>query len=186
MASLIFDIKNDKLNKENLLKIKIIEKYNSGNLSTFVETGTASATTAILASEIFKSVYTIDINFDFYLSAVEKTFRLKNVFPLYGDSPLVLNSLLFAIDEPSVILLDAHDVGDGIRGTEEAPILKELETIFPSNKHTYHPHLVLIDDARLLDSNPEYPTFSQIKDFAERIGYEVVLDSDILVLKCLK
>ena len=179
-------IKDDPSIEENLQKIEIINKHKHG-LDIFIETGTAGAVTSSLASQFFKKVYTIDLNFDFYLAAIEKTFSLGNVFPLWGDSPKVLNSILFGVDGPCVILLDAHDVGDGVRGTEEAPVLQELEIIFPSYKEKWYRHVILIDDARLFGSNPNYPSLQDLQAVADRIGYAVKVENDIIVMvpECL-
>lgn len=167
---------------ENKYKLRLLSKFGK-RYSTFVETGTAGAVTSISASNIFNKVYTIELDFDFYLSAIEKSCKVNNVFPVYGDSGTVLGPLLHALDEPCVILLDAHYVGDGVVSEDgDTPIVKELEMIFPGNKETHYPHVVLIDDYRLFGVDPSYPSVSYIKEFCDRINYSFLVKDDIMVL----
>lgn len=167
---------------ENFNKLDLLSRY-SKDYSVFVETGTAGAVTSIAAGEIFDAVYTIELNFDFYISAIEKTYGISNVFPLYGDSSIVLGKILNAIDKPCIILLDAHFVGDGVIGVSgHTPVEDELEAIFPSYKETHYKHIVLVDDIRLFGEDENYPTVEFLQNFCKKIGYKYFIENDIMVM----
>lgn len=169
------------MNDENAFKLNLLAKYEEYPL--FVETGTATAVTAIGACDIFDHVFTIELDFDYYLEAVVKMCKHNNMTALYGDSGKVLEKLLYGLDQPCVILLDAHFVGDGVSGEfGHTPVLQELEAIFPSYKETHYPHVVLIDDYRLFGFDPAYPNVQAIKDLCERIGYKFQVFGDVMVL----
>ena len=64
-----------------------------------------------------------------------------------GDSTEVLKQLLSTIDEPICFWLDAHAGAQKYaRGTEDVPLLSELEVI---KNHHIKNHIIAIDDAHL-------------------------------------
>lgn len=166
------------MDKQARIKIDLLSRYPRHGV--FIETGTAQAFTATRASMDYEKVYTIELDFGFYLNAVKKFAHSTSIFPIYGDSAEVLPALLSVLDEPCVILLDAHYVGSGARGESDTPVREELEAIFPSGRQRHLPHVVLIDDARLFGADPAYPTIESIEKFAARVGFQTEIKDDII------
>lgn len=130
----------------------ISEKY---NLSVFVETGTFKGTTTLIASKIFKSVYTIELSEELYEAAKEKFKDIKNIKCLHGDSPLVLASLINELDENAVFFLDAHWAGELTKRKEvDSPLLEELSVLAERNET--HKDVIIIDDVSFFGKKDEF------------------------------
>lgn len=167
--------------KEALAKFSLIEEFSDPN-GIFIETGTAGGTTSQHAAGFFSHVYTIELDFGFYDQAVQRFFDNDKVTPVYGDSAIMLGSILYKLKGPATILLDAHFVGSGAMGESgHTPVVEELKAIFPNGGSIY-PHIVLIDDARLFSSDPAYPTMTWVSGFADTINYDMITKDDIIRL----
>lgn len=157
----------------------------------FIETGTNSGRTSIIASFMFKNVITIEIDENKYKKYAKIFKPYSNIQSFLGDSALVLPKILKNINHNDSITfwLDAHISFDANSGL--CPLYEELEIIkiLKANNHT-----ILIDDVRvlkkekygwgklvnldntikkILDINPKY-TISYIDGLVEK---------DILVAK---
>lgn len=151
-----------------------------GSPRVFIETGTAGATTVQSALEVgYDLVVSIELNHGFYRMAAQRYLREPRVRILHGDSALLLQDALAAIQESAVILLDAHYTGgpDDVRGDGDTPVLAELVHI----SHHPHKHVVLIDDARLFGTDPEYPTVEQINDMMGPADYAPAIIVDDII-----
>lgn len=140
------------------------------NFTTFVETGTSSGQSILVAAQsgLFKELHTVELN--------EGTVRQdiidimpSNVQLNVGDSVKFLKSL--QIKAPTVYWLDAHYSGSepAPKGVDECPLLDEMYAIFDNNSP--EDILIVIDDARLFlgappkPHNPEHwPNLIQIID----------------------
>jgi len=145
--------------------------------AVFIETGTASGVTSEYAASIFRQVYSIDLNVEFYQEAFfGKFFNHDNLHAIYGDSATVLGRLLSNMESPCVILLDAHYVGDGVKSPiGDTPIKNEIETIASSNFR----HVILVDDMRLFGVDESYPDSDFLVDFAVKKNYKIITKDDI-------
>lgn len=103
---------------------ELIKKY---DIKTFIETGTNTAKTTIVASDIFQTVHTIELNEEFFTNCRKKLLSRKNVFIHNGSSEKVLDHILPDIDDRIMFFLDAH-------WNNYCPILDELEVIHKNNK----------------------------------------------------
>jgi hypothetical protein len=104
---------------------ELIKKY---NIQTFIETGTNTAKTTVVAADMFKTVHTIELNEEFYLNCKEKLSKYKNVTIHNGSSEKILNEILPNINNRIMFFLDAH-------WNTYCPILDELEVIYQNNKN---------------------------------------------------
>lgn len=110
-----------------------------GNLRVFVETGTGEGGGISQAlAEGFDLVFSIEGDPVRYYAALELFQHCPNVHVIFGDSRLLLKSVLTAIAEPCLVFLDAHTRG------ETSPIVAELGACLC---HPY-PDTILIDDLR--------------------------------------
>jgi hypothetical protein len=101
------------------------------NIKTFIETGTFHGINAMVHAVDFDKVITIEINKDYYTSALNKLQLFKNVELILGDSPQVLVTLRPRIkEEPCVfIYLDAHFYDSSLPPKERWVILRELKAL---------------------------------------------------------
>lgn len=152
------------------------------NINIAIETGTFEGNTSCFFGEVFDKVYTVEkfVENNYYTSLdlldlyneIRKTYNNINFHT--GDSGDFLRKILPIIEEPCVILLDAHNGG-------ETPVVDELVAIKETLKHTNS--IILIDDMvdagtgswpsrekiqnLLLDINPNYKI--QICEFGRQI-----------------
>jgi hypothetical protein len=79
---------------------------------------------------------------------------------LLGDSCQVLPHVLHELQVPALFWLDAHWSG-GVtgRGDTQTPLIEELQLVLA---HPVDGHVVLVDDARLLGVDEDYPTLNEI------------------------
>lgn len=139
---------------------KALELRNRYGLRYFVETGTYKGGTASLAAQHFEWVYTIEGYKPRYdkLQAALGSQRPANVAFLFGDSRRELARVLATINAPALLWLDAHWIGDAVTAHElgdECPLREELEAVLASAYADQH--AIMIDDARLFTSPPDYP-----------------------------
>jgi hypothetical protein len=143
------------------------------DLSTFIETGTWMASTALWAASFFQEVYTIELSEKIYKYVSDRYKRVENVHFICGASSSELSSILVDGFRPALLWLDAH-WSDGDTGGENmpCPLLDEIKIILRSNPE----HIILIDDARLiLVSPPKY--IRETHDLPSYVEVLNVLDS---------
>lgn len=128
-----------------------LEKYGSGDI--FIETGTYIGETVdmILSFDMFKTIYTIELNQELYNVAVAKYAGNRRVKCLLGDSIDRLTILVDNLVEPATFWLDAHASGGLVGGKSGgSPVLDELDIIAKSPIKT---HTIIIDDRRLFGTD---------------------------------
>ncbi len=120
---------------------------NPDALTTFVETGTYHGDTTVVASGMFRHVYTMEIDTVLYGANQQRFAEHTNIHAYLGDSVEILS--MVPMEEPCVWFLDAHQSGTDTsnNGREHVPVLSELAVIFPPD--TTRTGLVIVDDVRL-------------------------------------
>lgn len=99
---------------------------------------------------------------------------------LEGDSGDLLGEVLQRLARPAVLWLDGHYSGPlTARGDVDTPLLREIQEAL---RHGTEEDVVLVDDARLLDSDPAYPRLETFRELivAQRPTWGISLDVDIL------
>ena len=113
----------------------------------FIETGTYRGDGCIRAVRAdFRRIFSIEINYDFYIKAVGRLIIYPQVTIIHGNSIKVLPIILKNINEPVVFWLDAHISGSST--PESCSLYQELEII---SKHKIKNHIIMIDDLRCFD-----------------------------------
>lgn len=159
-------------------RINVLSEYGR-DLNVFVETGTADGYTTISLINEFDLLVTIELDFDRYLHVTTSLFMGKpKILPLYGDSGLILEKVVYNLSQPALYWLDAHYSG-GVRGPKDTPIMDEL---FAIGKYARPGTTVLIDDARLFGEDPSYPRMHRIRRWASTCNYRMDVDEDIIRL----
>lgn len=166
----------------------LLEYGKKYRLEIFIETGTNTGDTPWALKDHFVDLYTIELDEKLYTAASERFKDLPQVRVLPGDSSYVLPNILNIVRGPALLWLDGHHSGPGTgRGEFDTPIVKELEAIFTDDRR----HVILIDDARIFDGQPEhndephyadYPSCEWIEDVAKSYGYDYELRDDIVRL----
>src|SRR5579872_6648792 len=124
------------------------------DVPTYCETGTAGGASVVVASDLFKKCFTVEIVEGRLLDQVK--FGLSDRVEFYtGDSVKVLPEIIAQFKGEYVFFfLDAHfcDSVPNTTGVKECPVLDELKMIY-----RYQKSIILIDDARLFLGHPPYP-----------------------------
>ncbi|MCF6290846.1 MAG: hypothetical protein L3J03_07615 [Desulfobacterales bacterium] len=133
------------------------------NLPILIETGTYHGEMVLAMKNVFRDIFSIELQAELYSNAVNKFSKYKHIRIIQGDSTVELNKILQEIREPCLFWLDGHySAGETAKGEKETPIMEELEQIFSS----YHKgHVILIDDAREFVGENDYPTLSALEAF---------------------
>lgn len=123
-------------------------------------------------------IYSIELSEKLYKEAKEEFKGFSHIELICGDSGVELANLLPRIHEPTLFWLDGHySGGETARGEEVTPIYKELLQILSSSCRE---HVIVIDDARLFDSDPSYPSTEDIKNFinSKRSDLNITIKDD--------
>lgn len=121
--------------------------------TNFVETGTDNGETAILATQYFTQVYTIELDETKYKKCLDKFSLYPSITIIWGDSGEKLGDIVDRLNSKSVFFLDAHYDGVGSNsalGDEWIPISRELDAI---KKSPIKDHIIIIDDFSAMDNN---------------------------------
>lgn len=162
----------------------------SAGLSTFIETGAYKCWTTVWAADHFAQVYTIEACPPLYEAAIRAYADLNNVTFLFGDSRAELAQVLQKAQQPALILLDAHWIGDRIASAKvpggECPLREELLAINASMVA----HYILIHDARLFVQGPppphdpaQWPTWAEVQELLGDRAVRVFADTIIAIPK---
>lgn len=150
------------------------------HISMFVETGTTKGQTALQMCAVFDSVTTIEAS-DKLFTLMQRAYAKTKVNFLHGESHVVLASLREDVgwmDEPWVIFLDAHwyksGAGDAIYNKNPAPILQELEALYPRETAD----LIIVDDSRLFGQKTDTVDWVHITEesILQTIGEDTLVD----------
>ncbi len=119
-------------------------------LETFIETGTFMGDTTFIASDIFKTVHTIELSPELHQKAVKRFENRSHVHVHHGDSSSIFPEILGQNNQNVLFWLDGH-YSEGItaKGDENTPIIQELKAI--KNAQTKNA-VILIDDLRMFDT----------------------------------
>lgn len=175
-------IKNKPAPPPHFIKQRIIKQYGRKySLKSFIETGTNEGDTIIAVKDIFKKIYSIELDKQLFNKAKNKFQSNININIFNGDSSTILPVLLEKIDEPVLFWLDGHYSG-GVtaKGILNTPIYMELNSIF---NHKVKNHVILIDDARLFIGKDDYPKLEEIEELAKSNKYsKFKILNDIIVI----
>lgn len=147
-------------------------------LSILVETGTYLGHMVAAMMEDFETIYSIELSKELYENAVARFEGVEKVKLIQGDSGEELGKIVGSINKPALFWLDGHySAGVTAKSEKETPINEELETLLslPDKRH-----VIIIDDARLFDTDPAYPKLEvlieQVK--AKRPDMQVTVKDD--------
>jgi hypothetical protein len=151
----------------------IINYAKSKGIDVLIETGTYLGDTIWEVKDIFKEIYTIELD-EFLASEAKKRFSsYSHIHVIQGDSAKVIPHILDKLSKPALFWLDAHYSG-GItaKGVNDTPILSELNWILRHKNN----HIILIDDANSFIGKWGYPTIEELKQFVQKYWEECIFE----------
>lgn len=154
------------------LPLEVIKKYikKSGEY-VFVETGTnlGAGVQRALDSEVFKHIYSIEIEPFFYEKAIERFRNNDKVTIIKGDANIIMPVLCKSIEDPIFIFSDGHnDLDSSIR--------RDMEAI--SNRNNPK-DILTIDDIRIFHTERYWAKkikFQELVDFLTEKKYNITFE----------
>ena len=118
----------------------------------FIETGTFYGETITNMEPYFNILYTIEFN-EMYYEREKNKYKGTKINFLLGDSSIIFETLLPAIEEPVIFFLDGHWCsGNSGKSVKDCPLDEEITHI---NNLFKNEAIIIIDDYRLFGTNPE-------------------------------
>jgi hypothetical protein len=159
------------LQKKNIIDWMTEIGKEPNDFPVFIETGTFMGQTTIMASSLFKKVYTIEVDENLYNNAIARLPQF-GIDVIKGDSLNIFPTLLPTISENIIFWLDGHYSGQGTGyGKYDFPALQECELIDKNlqSKEAF----IMIDDVRLFgEGHPQ-----QVDDSLVTITIDKILSS---------
>jgi hypothetical protein len=148
-----------------------------------VETGTFRGDTTAFLARHFRETHTIEVVPELAQLARERFANQPSITVWDGDSSHVLRSLLPQLKGAALFYLDGHDSG-GVtgKGQKVCPVREELEIIYGAGKNRVS---VVIDDARLFGTDPDYPTIDEVREWMKTLHLtaSVRVEHDAIVIE---
>ncbi len=145
--------------KQHVLR-SYAERY---QLKIFVETGTYRGDMVAAMNSLFEKIYSIELSDKLFAEAQRRFKRDTHVELIHGDSGKELGRIMPRIHQPALFWLDGHySAGDTAKGDKVTPLREELDQILRAPDLG---HVIVIDDARCLGSDPAYPTLQAVTEF---------------------
>jgi hypothetical protein len=173
-------IRGKPLRSPHLLKQRAVREYaRRYRLRTLVETGTYYGEMVAAVKNDFDRIFSIEFDPELARRAVRCFARDSRIRILEGDSQKVLPELLKSISEPALFWLDAGYWGWQTLARDPERLSAEVEAAL---SQPVRGHVVLMDDARMLDGSNGAPTFDEVRArIASRFpGRRVELLRDII------
>lgn len=145
----------------HLVKQRAVREYaRKYHLRTLIETGTYYGEMVAAVKDQFDRVYSIEFDPELARRATKRFASDPRVHILEGDSEKVLPELLKTISEPALFWLDAGYWGWANLARDPQRLSAEVEAAL---SHPACGHVVLMDDARMLDGRNGAPTFEELR-----------------------
>jgi hypothetical protein len=154
--------------------LEIAETYRT---KTLVETGTYYGDMVAAMMPHFERIYSIELSDDLFAKAVKRFRHDPQVVLVHGDSGSAIEGIVASLDAPALFWLDGHySGGETARGNLDTPVLAELAHVLAASL----PHPIVIDDARLFGTDPNYPDLEHVVAFVADRAPErtVAVDTD--------
>jgi predicted O-methyltransferase YrrM len=146
----------------HLLKQRAVREYaRRYGLRTMIETGTYYGEMVAAVRDDFDCIYSIEFDPELARRASRRFASDSRIHIVEGDSQKVLPELLKSISEPALFWLDAGYWGWVNLARDPERLSVEVEAAL---SHAVRGHVVLMDDARMLDGRNGAPTFEQLRE----------------------
>jgi len=173
-------LRGEPVRSPHLVKQRVVREYAGRyQLRTLIETGTYYGEMIAAVKGDFDHVFSIEYDPELARRAARRFAADGWVHILEGDSAKVLPKLLESISKPALFWLDAGYWGWADLARDPERLSVEVEAAL---SHPVKGHVVLMDDARMLDGRNGAPTFEQLRSrIAMRFpGHRVELGHDVI------
>lgn len=145
-----------------------------------IETGTYLGDSASLLGAKFGQCITIELDEKLAERATNRFKNHPNIVVRQGTTRTVLPSVLPPSSRSALIWLDAHFSGGVTAGEEDkCPLLAEVEML--AVERTPQSTIILIDDAREMVGQGDWPFLGQVVGLLDRNGWAVAAIDDVLI-----
>ena len=122
------------------------------NYPLFIETGTNQGDTIFSMEPYFKNLITIELSEKYYTNTKNR-YKGSKINFILGDSAVVFEKNLGAIEEDAIFFLDGHwSSGDTAKGPKDCPLVEEITHI---NNLYKNKAIIIVDDFRLFEKGPD-------------------------------
>ena len=150
-----------------------------------IESGTFKGTSTKKLSLIAHHVTSIEANESLFAKAKKSLSKNENITLEYGDSGLLIGSVLPEDHVNCLIWLDAHYSGGNTAGVlDHCPLLNELNHILPSRDASNT--VILIDDSRGLIGKSGWPLLSELIGLLNTHGFSSIIIDDVLIASSIE
>lgn len=154
----------------------IIHYAKKFSLRTLIESGTYEGTMIQAMADHFDLIYSIELSKNLHDLARERFKNYGHIKLIQGDSGVEIGKIIPSLTTPTIFWLDGHfSSGITAKGVSSTPILEEINHILSSKIS----HVILVDDARLFGSEPDYPTINYLKELMH--SYDIDVINDIII-----
>jgi hypothetical protein len=144
----------------HLVKQRAVREYaRRYGLRTMIETGTYYGEMVAAVRNDFDWIYSIEFDPELARRAARRFASDSRIHVIEGDSQKVLPDLLKSISEPALFWLDAGYWGWVNLARDPERLSAEVEAAL---SHPVKGHVVLMDDARMLDGRNGAPRFEEL------------------------
>ncbi len=154
-------LRGEPVRSPHLVKQRAVREYAQRyELRTLIETGTYYGEMVAAVRSDFDCVYSIEFDPELARRAARRFASDRRVHILEGDSQRVLPELLKSISKPALFWLDAGYWGWADLARDPERLSAEMEAAL---SHPIRGHVVLMDDARMLDGRNGAPTYDELR-----------------------
>lgn len=145
----------------HLVKQRAVHEYAQRyGLRTLIETGTYYGEMVAAVKNDFDRIFSIELEPELARRATRRFASDPRIHILEGNSQKVLPELLKSISEPALFWLDAGYWGWVNLARDPQRLSAEVEAAL---SYPMSGHVVLMDDARMLDGHNGAPTFDELR-----------------------
>lgn len=154
-------LRGEPIRSPHLVKQRAVREYaRRYHLRTLIETGTYYGEMIAAVKDDFDRIFSIEFEQGLARRAARRFANDSRIHILEGDSQKVLPELLKSISEPVLFWLDAGYWGWANLARDPERLSAELEAALT---HPARGHVVLMDDARMLDGRNGAPAFDDLR-----------------------
>lgn len=158
-------LRGEPVRSPHLVKQRAVREYaRRYGLRLLTETGTYYGEMIAAVKNDFDHIFSIEFDHELAQRAARRFANDPRVRILEGDSQKALPELLKSISQPALFWLDAGYWGWANLARDPERLSVEVEAAL---SHPVRGHVVLMDDARMLDGRNGAPTFEELR---ARIG----------------
>ena len=151
-----------------------------GSKAVAIETGTYLGDSALLLGRTFSKCTTIELDVGLARKAEQRLARQTNIKVVQGTTRELLPQVLDETNGPALFWLDAHFSGGVTAGEDDkCPLMGEIKELIKGRENDNT--IILIDDARALLGQNDWPLLGEVIGLFDKAGWSVAAVDDVLI-----